>query len=75
MENLINEKTLKEKGFILNTKCTSYSFKMYEKDTVVLEAPYTLGGTWTLRERIDTENSKYIGDVRTWDDVAVFNCF
>ena len=74
MKDLINEKTLIEKGFTLNMKHNSDTFKMYEKGDVIIESSFMSDGKWALRERTDGENSKYIGMVKTWHDVSVFNC-
>ena len=74
METKINEKALTERGYVLNTKYCSNSFRMFEKENIVLEASFMTDGKWTLREKIDTENSKYISDVSSFEEVSNFYC-
>ena len=74
MNTEINEQELTKRGFVLNTKHVSDTFRMYEKGNIVLEASFMTDGKWTLREKIDIENSKYIADVSTFEDVSDFYC-
>jgi hypothetical protein len=73
MKQEINEKELTKRDFVLNTKHVSDTFRMYEKDNIVLEASFMTDGKWTLREKIDHENSKYIADVSSFEEVSNFN--
>jgi hypothetical protein len=74
MKTKINEKELIKKGFILNTKHVSGTFKMYKKGNIILEASFIVDKKWSLRKSIDQENSKYIADVSNFKEVSNFLC-
>lgn len=65
----ITEQALKEKGFVLKTH--SSVLKMYEKDQTIIESTFIGDWNWELRERIDSENSKYIAEVKTFEDIEL----